>query len=169
MRKNIKRVTLNDCQALGVAERFLQSRRQHRVFLNRDNLTPSFQHLLGQNAKSWTYLQNLATLQPCNPATFQSCVNDRLERILVNQEILPQDLVGMKAVLDAPAFDLARTRQVHFTASSTRSITLRYAHFGSAGEPVRRNSVTSFVNGQVSGWRTLPSQLSFCANCTRTV
>ena len=47
-------------------------------------------------------------------------VEDGIKGITVNEEILPQNSVGMKPVFDAPIFDLRWARQIHLSLSDWR-------------------------------------------------
>ena len=94
-----------------VAERLGEAVRQHGVLLDRRHGEAPAEHLLGQHAETG------ADFQHARARRERGGVHDGLEGVAVHEEILPQHLVRVEAVVDAPRLDLTGTRQVHHLSS----------------------------------------------------
>ena len=113
----IEGVCFNYAQVRRVAERFREPRSENWILLDCRHGTTALQDFLGENAEPRTYLEDCRAAILSNAG--KTRVYNGLERVAVNEEVLPKHPVRVEAVLDAPRLYLARTRKVHRILSKT--------------------------------------------------
>ena len=107
----VERVARADVEAGRVAERLREAFGEHEVFLDGGHEKAAAEHFLREDAES------RADFQHARPGRKGCGVHDRLKGVAVDKEVLPQHLVWVEAVGDAPCLDLTGTRQVHHLSS----------------------------------------------------
>ena len=107
----IKRVAREDRERGRVAEGFGEPRRENGVLLDGRDGRAAPQQLLGEDAEAGADLQDArARLREARR------IDDRLQGVAVDEEVLPEDLVGVEAVRETPRLDLRWTREIHFSS-----------------------------------------------------
>ena len=104
-----------------VAERLGETFGEHGVFLDGGYGVAAAEHLLRQHAETG------ADFQHARAGWERGGVHDGLEGVAVHEKILPQHLVRVEPVVDAPRLDLTGARQVHHLSSGKGYILMNAA------------------------------------------
>ena len=107
----VERVAGADGEVGRVAERLGEAFGENGVFFDGGHREAAAEHFLGEHAEAGADFQH-------GRAGGKGCgVHNRLKGVAVDEEILPQHLVRVEAVFNAPRLDLAGACQVHHLSS----------------------------------------------------
>ena len=96
----------DDGKRIGIAERFLEPVRENRILLYRRHGATAPEQAFGEHAETGTDLENGRSRRALAVVGRQRRVQNRFERVPVDEKVLAEHLVRMESVLDAPVLDL---------------------------------------------------------------